>query len=155
MRPFRWLFCEMASVGNQVDDERKEAYYLRLHLLVVKYGTKILRGRFDHAIPPATLHQQLQNCIGKINFAKTKGWISQSQHQKLYPGKGPPTSEEFDISLLCYLLRNICSLDSKSQWWKQVDNSKIPETEQSEEADIQRIRNMRNYVSKRHMICFL
>lgn len=138
----------MASGGATTDPDRKEAYFLRFDLLIVKEGTAILRARFDHSVPPQTLHQKLNDpdVLKTIKHGLINNFISKSQYNLLYPQGGPPSSEEFDVSLLVYLLRNICGMKTKSKWWHENDNSKIPDTVTDEEADIARIKNMRNQV---------
>ncbi|XP_053374804.1 uncharacterized protein LOC128547103 [Mercenaria mercenaria] len=129
--------------GSPVDPDKKEAYYLRLHLLIVKEGTAILKARFDHSVPPQQLYAKLQQCMKTFNHAKKNNLLSKTQISNLFPQYRPPSSDTFDVSLLVYLLRNICGLQSKSKWWSVNDNSKIPDKVLDEEADIVRLRNLR------------
>ncbi|XP_053376440.1 uncharacterized protein LOC123533907 [Mercenaria mercenaria] len=137
--------------GAPVDPEKKEAYYLRLHLLIVKEGTAILKARFDHSVPPQQLHVKLQQCMKTFNYAKKNNLLSKTQISNLFPQYHPPSSDTFDVSLLVYLLRNICGLQSKSKWWSENDNSKIPDKMVDEEADIVRLRNMRNQMQHKQV----
>jgi hypothetical protein len=72
---------------------------------------------------------------------KTKKIITQPQWDKLYP---PPPRisniQEFDITLLVILLRNICSLTPPTTGWNVIPGS----TDNSREANIVRIRLFRN-----------
>ncbi|XP_053389027.1 uncharacterized protein LOC128552055, partial [Mercenaria mercenaria] len=143
----------MASGGVPVDADRKEAYYIRLHLLIVKEGTAILKARFDSLVPPNNLHMKLQErkVLNTMNYGKNNNLISRSQYNLLYPPGRPPSSGNFDVSLLVYLLRYICGLKSKSNWWSITDNSKIADTVHDEEADIVRIRNLRNQIEHKQV----
>ncbi|XP_053375348.1 uncharacterized protein LOC128547261 [Mercenaria mercenaria] len=138
-----------AASGAPVDPEQKEAYYLRLHLLIVKEGTAILKTRFDHSVPPPQLHAKLQQCTKTFNHAKKNSLLSKTQLSNLFPQYRPPSSDTFDISLLVYLLRNICGL--KSKWWSEDDNSKIPDKVVEEVADIARLRNLRNQMQHKQV----
>jgi hypothetical protein len=133
-----------APAGVSVDLEKKEAYYLRMHLLIVNEATALLRTRFDLAVPPNQLHRTLQNSMKTLNYAKTQNHLNKTQLGFLFPQNKPPSSDTFDVTLLVYLLRNICRL--KSKWWVQSDNSKIPDIVVTMEADIVRLRNLRNDV---------
>ncbi|XP_053389219.1 uncharacterized protein LOC128545970 [Mercenaria mercenaria] len=79
-----------------------------------------------------------------FNYAKKNNLLSKTQLNNLFPPYNPPSSDTFDVSLLVYLLRNICGLKSKSNWWSENDNSKIPDKMVDEEADIARLKNLRN-----------
>jgi hypothetical protein len=72
---------------------------------------------------------------------KTKKIITQPQWDELYP---PPPRisniQEFDITLLVILLRNICSLTPPTTGWNVIPGS----TDNSREANIVRIRLFRN-----------
>ncbi|XP_045157015.2 coiled-coil domain-containing protein 1-like [Mercenaria mercenaria] len=136
----------MASVASPTVDKENEQNYIRLNLLVVKLSSFVLKARFDHTVPPAQLHHQLNKFIGTINYGKNKKIINQKQYDLLFPQNAPPTSDKFDITLLVYLLKHICGLDGKCKWWKEKDNSKIPDTVVEEIADIVRIRNIRNEI---------
>jgi hypothetical protein len=133
-----------APAGEPVDLEKKEAYYVQMYLLIVKEVTALLRARFDLAVPPHDLHKTLQNSIKILNYAKNKNFINKTQWRLLFPQNQAPSSDTFDVTLLVYLLRNICGL--KSKWWNETDNSKIPDFVVTEEADIARLRNLRNDV---------
>ncbi|KAL4223530.1 hypothetical protein ACF0H5_017001 [Mactra antiquata] len=131
---------------GRTEEEVKEAYFLRLNLLMVKKSTYVLRCKFDDIIPPNQLHTKLNDwkTMKTINFGVSHGFINKGQRAKLLPTHRPPKSEDFDISLLFYLLRNICNLDTKSKWWNCDDNSNIPKNNIEVVADIVRIRNIRN-----------
>jgi hypothetical protein len=135
-----------APAGVPVDLEKKEAYYLRMHLLIAKEVTNLLRARFDLIVPPHQLHTTIQNSMNTLYHGKNKNILNKTQWGLLFPQYNRPSSDTFDFTLLAYLLRNICGLKSKSKWWGETDNRKIPDNEVTEEADIARLRNLRNYV---------
>ncbi|XP_060591245.1 uncharacterized protein LOC132746185 [Ruditapes philippinarum] len=130
-----------APAGVSFDLEKKEAYYLRMHLLIVNEATALLRTRFDLAVPSNQLHRTLQNSMKTLLYAKDK-YLNKTQWDFLFPKNKPPSSDTFDVTLLVYLLRNICRL--KSKWWVESDNSKIPDIVVTMDADIVRLRNLRN-----------
>jgi hypothetical protein len=133
-----------ALEGVHVDLEKKEAYYLRMHFLIEKEVTALLRARFDLAVPPHQLHAKIKKYMNTLNYAKNKNLLNKTQWDLLFPQYHPPSSGTFDVSLLAYLLRNICKLNSN--WWNETDNNKIPDSEVTIEADIVRLRNLRNNV---------
>ncbi|KAL4223529.1 hypothetical protein ACF0H5_017000 [Mactra antiquata] len=139
------------DLDGRTEEEVKEAYFLRLNLLMVKKATYVLRCKFNDIIPPNQLQTKLNDkkTMKTINFGVSHGFINKGQRAKLLPTRGPPKSEDFDISLLFYLLRNICNLDTKSKWWNCDDNSNIPKDNTEVVADIVRIRNIRNKVMVR------
>ncbi|XP_053405920.1 uncharacterized protein LOC128559037 [Mercenaria mercenaria] len=134
----------MASGGGAIDQETKEAYYLRLHFLLVQEGTSILKAIFDQCVPPSQLQATLQKYSARKQKAKKGNSIVRTNYDLLYPKQNQPNSNTFDISLFFYLLRNISSLNTASQWWNEKENSNIPDTVVDVEADIVRIKNVRN-----------
>lgn len=132
---------------TSLSDDSKEVYFLRLQLLLTELGTDCLRQVFDKVIPPADLHRELQNNRIKVNELKKKGRITKKQEKLLYPTTAPPSSENFDISLLITLLRNMGNLRANrnsNAIWEEDDNSKINGTDTT--SDVIRIRNIRNEV---------
>ncbi len=60
-----------------------------------------------------------------------------SAWDKLYPpSPHPPNINDFDITLLCILLRNICGLSPPSLGWDKIPNV----ADHSTQADIVRIK---------------
>jgi hypothetical protein len=135
-----------ASEGVPVDLEKKTAYFLRMHLLIVKEVTNLLRARFDMAVPRHKLHATLKKFMKTLNHAKKNNLLTTMQWGLLFSKYHQPSSDTFDVILLAYLLRNICGLKSKSKWWGEPDNRKIPENVVTVEADIARLMNLRNDV---------
>ena len=86
------------------------------------------------ATPPA---------LPKLQSLQKKKILNPFQWDKLYPViKSSVSSNNFDITLLMVLLRNICGLTPPATGW---DNLPLP-TELSCEADIARIKYYRNTV---------
>ncbi|XP_048582559.1 protein NLRC3-like isoform X4 [Nematostella vectensis] len=123
--------------------------FLRLLQLLIEGGTTALRTYFDAIHPPATLagvlaakHSQLQNLY-------KKGIINSSQWPLLYPPSGNSDSKLFDITLLTMLLRNICGiLTPTDPFWSTYP----PDTDNSDEAHLVRIRMLRNEFGHRTTI---
>jgi len=128
-----------ASSGGK--DERN---FLQLHRLVLA-STRVLRAKFDSFVPPGTTLQQWLQVPNQAKCLK-KANLSQTQLSLI---KRRANSEQFDITLLISLLRHVCytsKADRNNPLWDEQDNKKI--SDESEIADIARIRNLRNEVSK-------
>ena len=80
----------------------------KLHILLVNGGTAALRRLFNGYVPD--LISFLNSKEAEIRTLVRKKILTKSQWDKLYPAVGIPSSETFDISLLCALLRNPCNL---------------------------------------------
>ncbi|KAH3827933.1 hypothetical protein DPMN_129879 [Dreissena polymorpha] len=134
-----------------IDGNQNEAYYLRLHMLVME-AQKVLRAKFDSIIKPAQLTSTLKGVQKTIDQLNKRGKITNEQYNSLYP-KSPnpnPNSETFDITLLVCLLRNICNLNPNSKVWTEKDNTKIKGY--TDQENILRIRNLRNKVSTLRLV---
>ena len=82
----------------------------RLIRLIVDIGTVTMRKYFDSIHPPATLPGVLH-----ANYDTLRANIPRYQMRMLFPPDGtcpanPSTSNDYDITLLFSLLRNICGL---------------------------------------------
>ena len=128
----------MASVLDSSDEKTNGFKLMRL---IVDGGTEALRQTLTN------------NCAGNLQFVfsthhhtllrlKHKKIINQNQWDKLYPAASvPPNINDFDITLLCVLLKNICGLKShKDPIWHNIPNV----SDHSVEADIVRVRLFRN-----------
>ncbi|CAB4017280.1 E3 ubiquitin- ligase DZIP3 [Paramuricea clavata] len=129
----------MAS--SVLESSVEKIYGFKLMRLIVDGGTEVLRNIFL-SIHPGNLHAVLStHCPTLYPLFKTKKIITQPQWDKLYPPHPSfPNIQEFDITLLVILLRNICSLSPPSTGWNVMPGS----TENSREANIVRIRLFRN-----------
>lgn len=118
----------------------EKANFTRLCRLLVDKGTEALRITLDGIHPPANLPSVLN--AKKATLLKLKPRvINNSQIDLLFPPSGkPPDSKTFDVTLLNILLRNICSLPPPAAGWDVMP----PDTETSLQANIARIKLMRN-----------
>ena len=128
----------MASVLDSSDEKSNG---LKLMRLIVDGGTEALRQTLT------------KTCAGNVQFVlsthhhtflklKLKKIINQNQWDKLYPAASvPPNINDFDITLLCVLLKNICGLKShRDPIWHNIPNV----SDHSVEADIVRVMSFRN-----------
>ena len=134
-------FSLLGSSGETV-------YGMKLMRLVLDGGTEGLRKVFQR-IHPGNLQVVLSctcsssstcnyHCLSEFKKRKI---INQNQWDKLYPAHpNKPNINDFDITLLSVLLRNICSLSPPSTGW---DKPATP-SDHLVEADIVRIKIFRN-----------
>ena len=119
----------------------------RLIRLIVDVGTVTMRKYFDSIHPPATLPGVLH-----ANYGTLRANIPRYQMRTLFPPFGmrlamPSTSNDYDITLLFSLLRNICglhppaSIHGGTSW-----DENPPLADESPEADLARIKFYRNTV---------
>ena len=129
----------MASVGDSSDDKTNA---LTLYRLIVDLGTEALRRTFNRC-NPGNLQAVLSTHKHTLLRLKHGNVVTKSQWEKLYPATpNPPNINDFDITLLSLLLRNICSLKLPSHpIWA---NKKPNPSDYCAEADIVRIRSFRN-----------
>ena len=124
-------------------DGKNERNFLQLHRLVLA-STRVLRAKLDSFVPPGTTLQQWLQVPSQAECLK-KANLSPAQLSLI---KRSPNSEQFDITVLISLLRHVCytsKADMNNPLWDEQDNKKI--ADESEIADIARIRNLRNEVS--------
>ena len=125
----------------------EKANFQRLTRLMMRGGLAILREVFDAIHPPINLSAVLGNPIIKTQLQSLKRIrvLNQTEWDYLYNSSGPGMhgkSTDFDISLLCKLLRAICSLTPPITGWDNLPNS----TDHSLGADLVRIRIYRNTI---------
>ena len=126
-------------------DEKEN--FQRLTRLLMRGGLALLREVFDAIYPPVNLPAVLGNPAIKTQLQSLKRIriLSQTEWDYLYNSSGPGMhgkSADFDISLLCNLLRAICSLTPPITGWDNLPNS----TDHSLGADLVRIRIYRNTI---------
>ena len=126
---------------------------MKLMRLILDGGTEALRNVFQR-IHPGNLQVVLSckssfstctsstcnyHCLSDLKT--TRKIIRQNQWDKLYPARpNKPNINDFDITLLSVLLRNICGLSPPSTGWGNLPTP----SDLSEEADIVRIKFFRN-----------
>ena len=128
----------MASVLDSSDEKTNGFKLMRL---IVDGGTEALRQTLTKYCP-GNLQVVLSTHHHTLLKLKHKKIINQNQWDKLYPAVSvPPNINDFDITLLCVLLKNICGLKShKDPVWHNIPNV----SDHSVEADIVRVRLFRN-----------
>ena len=121
------------------------ANFQRLTRLLMRGGLALLREVFDAIHPPANLPAVLGNPTikSKLQTLRVKRVLTHPEWDCLYnpPSGAYGKSSDFDITLLCKLLREICNL-TPSTGWDNLPNS----TDHSLGADLVRIRIYRNTI---------
>ena len=114
----------------------------KLRRLVIDGGTQALRNVLHKCHPGKSIQAILAAEKHKISPLKGK-IVNQNQWDVLYP-KPPNTTDinNFDITLLSILLRNICGLTAPRTGWVKEPNA----SDLSDEAKIVRVRSFRNEV---------
>ena len=141
-------FSLMASAPTLAPSTKETTNYARLCRLLVDGGAKALRYTFDKFHSPANLFNVLKAGSAEhstLQSIRKRKIINATQWGKLYPS--PPssvTSEDFDITLLVVLLRNICGLTAPASTlsWDSLP----PASDTSVEANIVRVKYYRNTV---------
>ena len=112
---------------------------MRLAWLLIDGGTHVLREVLQSVHPSTTLQHELTN--NREILLKSRRAISHDQWEKLFPTSGdPPDPKTFDITLLHFLLRTICSLTEPPTGWHEMPT----DNDNSREANIVRIKYFRN-----------
>lgn len=98
----------------------ENANFLRLTRLLMRGGLQLLRDTFNAIHSPPNLSTVLDDHTTKtaLKTLKRKRVLTQTQWKYLYDPHGPGTygeSANFDISLLCLLLQEICELPEPSK----------------------------------------
>ncbi|XP_046857763.1 uncharacterized protein LOC124451181 [Xenia sp. Carnegie-2017] len=133
-------------MASPPDKLKIEANGSRLSKLLINKGTQALKTtlQFSFNFRSSSLIKELKDLstMNKLTLLKNKSVISKEQWELLYPSKGSsPDIDNFDISLLTVLLRNICRLAPPNGGW---DNPSPSDTSIS--ANIARIKLYRNKV---------
>ena len=134
-----------ADEALRATDEK--ANFQRLTRLLMRGGLSLLKEVFDSIHPSHNLPAVLSNPAIKaqLQTLKRNRVLTRPEWNCLYNPSGPGTygkSTDFDISLLCKLLRAICSLTPPITGWDNLPNS----TDHSLGADLVRIRIYRNTI---------
>ena len=124
-----------------MDPLQAKANFNRICQLLIDKGSDALRRALHVKHPPSTLAAALHShrkTLQRLRYTV----INPPQWRLLYPAAGSPNSNDFDITLLTILLRNICGLYSPASGWKVMPCT----TDTSISADILRIKIFRNEV---------
>lgn len=137
-----FYFCsckEMVETKAIAASSKESTNFARLYRLLMDGGTLALRLQFDRIHPPASLNAVLKGYESEIKKLKKKNL--KAHHWKvLYPADpSSVSSEQFDMTLLMVLLRDICGLNPPSSGW----DSPPPSFDKSMEANIARINQCR------------
>ena len=124
-----------------MDPLQTKANFTRIFQLLMDKGSDALRRALHVKHPAPTLAAALHSHRKTLQRLRYNV-INPPQWPLLYPAAGPPNSNDFDITLLTILLRNICGLSSPATGW----NAMPPATDTSISADILRIKLFRNEV---------
>lgn len=139
----------MASALVLVSSTKEVTNFSRLTRLLVEGGTKALRYTFDNIHPPAKLHQALVSNRLTLQRLRRKRSLSSRQWNMLYPtNHSAGKSEEFDMTLLLVLLRQICGLSPPATGWNNLPRV----SDKSVEANIARVTFYTNSLL-RHASC--
>ena len=137
----------LSAADEALSTTDEKANFQRLTRLLMRGGLALLREVFDSIHPPANLPAVLSNPVMKtqLQTLRRNKVLTHPEWNCLYNPSGPGTygkSTDFDISLLCKLLRAICSLTPPATGWDILPNS----TDHSLEADLVRIKFYRNKI---------
>ena len=133
----------MASATPTTSSTKETTNYARLCRVLVDKGTCALRDCFDTICSPPTLHTVLTASQPTLQSLRSRRIINATQWGKLFPAvPASVSSRDFDITLLMILLRNICGLAPPLAGWDALPAA----TEISREADIARIKYLRNSI---------
>ena len=134
-----------ADEALRATDEK--ANFQRLTRLLMRGGLSLLKEVFDSIHPSHNLPAVLSNPAIKaqLQILRRNRVLTHPEWNCLYNPSGPGMygkSTDFDISLLCKLLRAICSLTPPITGWDNLPSS----TDHSLGADVVRIRIYRNTI---------
>ena len=138
------VFVFMASLSEAEEalrSTKQKSNFQRLTRLLMCGGAVLLREVFDsihsHANLPTTLSDP------SVERQLREARLTRPEWNCLYPSPGVyGKSSDFDISLICKLLRTICSLTSPPTGWYSLPN----DFDHSLGADLLRIKYYRNEV---------
>lgn len=128
-----------SATPSPLASSEEKTYGWKLSRLLIDGGTPVLRRHFDQLCPPKTLKKSLDSHYTILNELSNS-----SQRDILCPpsGASPADSSNFDISLLFFLLTNICGLSPPRLGWHRKPHQK----DRSREANLARIKFYRNKV---------
>ena len=135
----------MAAASPTFPISRETTNYARLCVLLVDVGSQVLRETFDRKRPPGPLDTVLGTppTSDTLKSLLKRKVLNPSQQCILYPTiKSSVSSENFDITLLMLLLRNICGLTAPAAGWDALPSP----TDVNCEDDLARIKYYRNTV---------
>lgn len=120
---------------SKYDSTRETTNIARIARIILGPCTDVLRDVLRKEITPSVLPRKLQTFLSNLPKTK-KPPISRDQERIVYGGD----YSKFDITLLYFLLRNVCSIPEHGLKW----GNKPSPTDRSVSANIERIRLTRN-----------
>lgn len=118
---------------SKYESTRESTNFARIARIILGPCTDVLRAVLRKELSPSALSQKLKTFIA--NRPK-KIPINQSQQQLINSG----TYSDFDITLLYFCLRNLCSIPAHKKKWGNDPSG----MDRSPSANIERIRILRN-----------
>ena len=125
-----------------MDSVKAKANFARLSHLLIDKGGEGLRRVLLAKIWPSTLVAVLNAKKLVLQNLKKKRVINDQQWDLLYPTSGTPDFENFDITLLTVLIRNIVALPAPATGWSGMPRP----NDHSASANVLRIRLYRNEI---------
>lgn len=120
---------------SKYQSTRETTNIARIARIILGPCTDLLRDVLAKEIPPSALSQKVKTFLANRSRIRTPPF-SKAQEYLVYRGD----YSNFDISLLYFLLRNVCSIPPHTNRWGNVPNQE----DRSPSANIERIRIMRN-----------
>lgn len=119
----------------------EETNHLRISCLLLKIAPRAVRVLFDRIFPPSGLQTVLNMEKLSLEKLKKKRIINQAQWNLLYnvSRATPVSAEDFDVTLMVCLLRNISSVN--------IQDCIPAKTDTNTGADISRIKYYRNQIA--------
>lgn len=120
---------------SKYQSTRETTNIARIARIILGPCTNLLRDVLAKEIPPSALSQRVKTFLVNPSRKRKPPFIK-AQECLVYRGD----YSDFDISLLYFLLRNVCSIPPHTNRWGNVPNQE----DRSPSANIERIRIMRN-----------
>ncbi|CAC5379507.1 unnamed protein product [Mytilus coruscus] len=128
-----------SSENNMTTISQEEENFARMSLLLSGISHRAVRKLFDSEFDPSCLDASIKNEYIKLKDLKIKRIINQSQWNLLFPYKGQPDSNMFDVTLMITLLTNLTKLNSYEKFPIATDTTPS--------ADLARIKYYRNNIA--------
>lgn len=129
------MLTEIKMALSKYDSTRETTNLARIARIILGPCIDVLRDVLRKEITPSNLSQKLRTFL--VNLPKNKKQpTSRDQESIVYGGN----YSRFDITLLYFLLRNMCSIPEHGLKWGNKPNP----TDRSVSANIERIRFIRN-----------
>ncbi|XP_015769708.1 PREDICTED: uncharacterized protein LOC107348197 isoform X2 [Acropora digitifera] len=130
-----------SATPSSLASSKEKTNGAKLRRLLVDGGTKVFRDIFDSYHPPARLAADLNANYLILDDLLHRRILNRHQWDALFPpGRVPPDSNSFDITLLFLLLTNICGLTCPFSGWHAMP----PSSDTSLEANLARLKYFRN-----------